>query len=146
MGKSSKRGRVIDHLQGRGCCKGKSKEGRGCRVKSPSLSLSSVLTVTRVATDQSAGPHFSTAWAALHQIVPPFRRGPLETFVPFISTTNTYRCSMKEDADAQRVFRAHASPAKRAPIPETSCSFVNKRHSEELMRGVVSLNMDSSVF
>lgn len=99
----------------------------------------SVLTVTSVATDQSAGPHFNAAWAALHQIVPLFRGGPLETFVPFISTTNTYRCSMKEDADAQRVFWAHASPAKRALIPETNCSFVNKRHSEGLMRTVVSL-------
>lgn len=72
----------------------------------------------------------------------PFRRGPPETFVPFISTTNTYRCSKKEDAETQRIFWAHASPAD----SETICFFVNKQHAEELMRAVVSLfkvNMDS---
>lgn len=36
--------------------------------------------------------------------------GPPETFVPFISTTNTYRCSEKEEAKRQRVSKHMLPP------------------------------------
>ncbi len=77
--------------------KGKRKERRGCGVKSPSLSLSSVLSLStswQLTTQRT--PLQPTA-ALPHKPFPP-STGPPETFVPFISTTNTYRCSRKENA------------------------------------------------
>lgn len=96
-----------------------------------------------------SGLHFSLATAALpHKLFPP-STGPPETFVPFISTTNTYRCSGKEDAERERISK-HMPPSYPPPQMtadlETICFFVNKRHAEELMREVVLLfnvNVDS---
>lgn len=50
-------------------------------------------------------PHFG---CSLSQS-PPFT-GPPETFVPFISTTNTYRCSGKEEAKRQRLSKHMLPP------------------------------------
>lgn len=56
--------------------KGKRKEGRGCGVKSPSLSLSSVLTVNLMETDHSADP--TSALLRLFSLtdIPPLSQGP----------------------------------------------------------------------
>lgn len=106
------RGRVIYHLQ-KGVhkeleFKAGEKKGGGCGGKSPSFSLSSVPTVNFMATDHSADarplqPRFgcSLSQPPPSPPLPPFA-GPPETFVPFISTTNTYRCSGKEEAKRQR--------------------------------------------
>lgn len=108
------RGRVIYHLQ-KGVHKGLEfkageMEGGGCGGKSPSFSLSSVPTVNFMATDHSADPRFSLALAVLSlSQTPPFM-GPPETFVPFISTTNTYRCLGKEEAKRQRLCKRMLPP------------------------------------
>lgn len=99
-----------------------------------------------MATDHSAdftsaglrlcSPHKTTPPAA-----PPISTWPPETFVPFISTTNTYRCSGKEDAERERISK-HPPNADL----ETIRVSVNKRYAEELMQEVVSLfnvNVDS---
>lgn len=52
--------------------KGKRKEGRGCGVKSPSLSLSSVLTVKLMATDHSADPTSALLRLFSFTDLPPF--------------------------------------------------------------------------
>lgn len=73
------RGRVIYHLQ-KGVHRGLEfkageKEGGGCGGKSPSFSLSSVPTVSFMATDHSADARFSLALAVLsHKLLP--SRGP----------------------------------------------------------------------
>lgn len=58
--------------------------------------------------------HFSHARAALPhtQAVLPLQQGPPETFVPFISTTNTYRCSGKEDMEKERTVEYMLPPEK----------------------------------
>lgn len=55
------------------------------------------------------GPRVSLALAGLSHKLPPFT-GPPETFVPFISTTNTYRCSGKEEAKRQRLSKHMLPP------------------------------------
>lgn len=91
--------------------KGKRKEGEGCGVKAPSFSLSSVLTVNLMATDHSADSTSALflLLLSLSQTYPPFHGAP-GTFVPFISTTNTYRCSEKEEAERQRISKNMLPP------------------------------------
>lgn len=106
------RPRVIYHLQ-KGVHKGlelkaREKEGGGCRVKSPSFELSSVPTVNFMATDHSADLASASLWLVSLTNYP--FTGPPETFVPFISTTNTYRCSGKEEAKRQRVSKHMLPP------------------------------------
>lgn len=86
------------------------KEGRGCGVKSPSFSLSSILslsTLCQLTTQQSplqCCHRFSPSQPPPPSIITT-TAGPPEAFVPFISRTNTYRCSGKDDAERERISR-----------------------------------------
>lgn len=92
-------GTAIYHLEREGL------EGRGCRVKSPSLSLSTVLSLStsqQLTTQQSPLQAHHDCFASQ---AAPSSRWPPETFVPFISTTNTYRCSGKEGTQRERISK-----------------------------------------
>lgn len=142
------RPRVIYHLQ-KGVHKGlelkaREKEGGGCGVKSPSFAVSSVPTVNFMATDHSADPASASLWLVSLTNSPP-SRGPRKLlFRSLVQQIHTDARRRRRQRD--KGFLSTCFPQQMTADLETICFFVNKRHAEELRRGVVSLcnvNMDS---
>lgn len=108
------RGRVIYHLQKRDQeglelkARERREEVAGSSLHHSRCLLFSLSTSWQLTTQQTPTSDLLRL-VSLHRPIPPLT-GPPETFVPFISTTNTYRCSWKEEAERQRICKHMLPP------------------------------------